>query len=186
MIGGNMPDFDSAPPAPPPGAGSEVMAPPPGGPPAGGPPPGAAAGFGPPPGKEPPCFRDFLPLRQAAEKSAGLIKTAADRKASREEVCQLFKNFAVHEGKVIKFVTENQAQCQIPPQIISQMKTNHDRTLKTRDGICSSAPMGGAAGGPPPGPRLSDELGLRGVAGPNNVSPGRGTFDTLTGNPLAR
>jgi hypothetical protein len=186
MIGGNLPDFDSAPPAPPPGAGAmpDMVAPPPGGPP-----PGAPGGFPPPPqqsAQQPPCFKEFLPLREAAEKRAGLIKTAADHKAPREEVCQLFKNFAASEAKVVKFVTENQAKCGVPAQVVSQMKSNHDRTLKTRDQICNAASMGSAAAGPPPGPRLSDELGLRGVVGPNNVHPGRGTFDTLTGNALAR
>jgi hypothetical protein len=173
---GKLPDFDSAPPAPPPGAaspGGAMMMPP------GAPPPGA-------PAQEPPCFKDFMPLRQDAEKRAGLIRAAAERKASRPEVCRLFKNFAVSEAKVVKFVTANQTQCHIPPEAVVQMKSNHDRTIKTRDNVCAAGAAGGAPGGPPPGPRLSDELGVRGVAGPGNVSPGRGTFDTLTGSALSR
>jgi hypothetical protein len=179
MMGSNLPTFENAPPAPPPGAAGPggMMMP---GPAPGGPPPGAA--------QEPPCFKDFVPLREAAEKRAAMIKNAAERKAPRPQVCQLFKNFAVAEAKVVKFVTDNQSACHIPPQAVSQMKANHDRTMKTRDQVCAAGPMGAAPGpgAPPPGPRLSDELGVRGVAGPSNVTPGRGTFDTLQGSALSR
>jgi len=120
-----------------------------------------------------------------AEKRAGMIKAAADRKASRTEVCELFKNFAVAEAKVIKFVTDNQVACHIPQEAVSQMKANHDRTMKTKDRICTAGLGGPGTAGPPP-PRLSDELGVRGFADPTTTSSGRGTFDTLTGNPLGR
>ena len=79
---GPLPSFDSAPAAPPPGAAPPpMMAPPPG------------AGPGPGGGQEPPCMRDFLPLKEEAQKRGGLIQAAANRKAARQEVCQLFKNF---------------------------------------------------------------------------------------------
>ena len=51
------------------------------------------------------------------------------------------------------------------------MKANHDRTVKTRTQVCASGPMGAAPGTPPPGPKLSDELGVRGVAGPAPAAP---------------
>jgi len=201
-MSGNLPTFDNAPPAPPPGTGG-MMAPPPGAPPPpSGPPPGLAnspgmgggmagppgmgGGMGGPPRGEPPCMKEFLPLKEAAEKRAGLIKHAAERKATREQVCGLFKNFAAAESKVVKFITENQAKCQVPPQAVGQMQANHDRTLKTRDQICSSGPMPGAPAGPPPGPKLSDEIGGGGVIGAGGDKPGRGTFDTLTGPALSR
>lgn len=177
---GNLPSFDSAPPAPPPGAGAPSMPAEPG------PGPGAAPG-GPPPGaaaQEPPCFREFSPLREAAEKRASLIKTAAERKAPRPEVCQLFKNFAAAEAKVIKFVVDNQASCHIPPQAVSQMKANHDRTNQTKDRVCAGGP-GGEGTGAPPAPRLSDELGVRSFAEPNSHNRGT-TFETLTGSPFGR
>ena len=177
---GTLPSFDSAPAAPPPGTGF----PPPSaarGPQAG--PPGA-----PPPGQEPPCFKDFMPLREEAQKRAGLIKQASDRKAPREEVCQLFKNFAASEAKVVKFVTENHASCGIPGEVVTQMKGNHGQTLKIRQQVCSGGPVGAGAkpAAPPPMPKLSDELGVRGITGPTGGSTGRGTFDTLTGNALER
>ena len=57
-----------------------------------------------------------MPLRTEAEKRGKAIQAAAERKAPRPQVCQLFKSFAASEAKVVKFVTENQSQCQIPPR----------------------------------------------------------------------
>src|SRR4051812_48699642 len=76
-MGQSLPTFENAPPAPPPGTGmgGAGMAPPPGAPRPGAAPAGAA-GFGQPPAQEPPCFKEFVPLREAAEKKGLLIKAA--------------------------------------------------------------------------------------------------------------
>jgi hypothetical protein len=185
---GPLPTFETAPPAPPPGAGF----PPPGArpapqapPPAAGPPPGAGA-MGPPPGaQQDPCFRDFMPLREEAQKRGKLIQAAQGRGPTREEMCQLFKNFTAAEAKVVKFVTEHQSACGIPNEVVTKMKADQGQHAKVRDKICS----GGAAAGKAPAPavpKLSDELGVRGIADPTTSSSGRGTFDTLTGNPFQR
>jgi hypothetical protein len=193
---GQLPDFDSAPPAPPPGTAPQGAAPgaPPGPsrgtvsvqptPQGAAPMPGGFAGAG-PPGGAPPCFQDFMPLRQEAEKRAGLIKGASDRKAPRQEVCQLFNRFADAEAKVVKFVTAKQSACGIPAEVVTQMKSNHDKTLTVRKQICSGGPMGAAPGAPapPPTPKLSDELGFGRAPTPGATSTG-GTFNTLTGNPI--
>ena len=110
-----------------------------------------------------------------------MIKSAGARKASREEVCPLFKTFAAKEAKLVSFLQTNQKLCGVPPNIISQMKTNHARTLTMRDNVCSSGPSG------PAGPTLSDALGGPIIADDqSSKESGRGTFDTLTGNALQR
>jgi hypothetical protein len=179
---GPLPNFDNAPVAPPPGTGF----PPGGARPAVGAPQAAPPGAAPPgAGQEPPCFKEFLPLRDETQKRGLLIKAAQDRGSpTREEMCQLIKNLSVAEAKMVKFVTDNHISCGIPPEIVTQMKTGHGNTLKARQNVCSGAPA--AAKAAPATPKLSDELGLRGIAGPSTDSGGTGTFDTLTGNPLAR
>jgi hypothetical protein len=182
---GPLPSFETAPAAPPPGTG---MAPPTGAPPGprGVPQAGAPPG-GPPGGDEPPCFKEFLSLREQAQKKASLINAAKDRDPppTREEMCTIVKNFAAAEGKVIKFVVANQASCGIPPEAITQMKAGQSKTVKFRTAVCSGGPA--AAKAPAPAtPKLSDELGIRGIASPTTNSSGRGTFDTLTGSPLER
>lgn len=139
----------------------------------------AAAQFG---GQEPPCMKDFAPLRDDAGKKAAAIKAASDRHAPPAEACQLFKTFSAAEAKVIKFVVENGTWCGIPPEAQAQMKAAHSKTIEIQTKVCKVAAMGG---GRPAGPSLSDALGSgSSVPDTKNVKPGRGTFDTLTGTPL--
>ena len=126
---------------------------------------------------------NFPTIREDVEKSAALIKTASERKASREEVCPLFKTFAAKEGKMIAFLETNQKLCGVPPKIIVQVKTNHAGTIRIRNAVCSAGPMPGVARGP----TLSDALGGPIIADDASAKlPGRGTFDTLTGNALQK
>src|SRR5215468_3410712 len=95
-------------------------------------PPGVGAmgpGFGMPP-QEPPCMKDFLALRQEAEKRAQAIKAGMEKKVPRDEACKLFQSFAAAEIKMIKFSESNAGSCGIPPQAIAQMKAGHERTTK--------------------------------------------------------
>ncbi len=123
----------------------------------------------------------FPSVREEVEKGAATIKAASDRKATREEVCPLFKAFASKEAKLVKFLETNQKLCGVPPKVITQVRSNHSNTIRIRNQVCSSAPSG-----PPPGPTLSDALGGPVIANDPTVNKGRGTFDTLTGNVLSR
>src|SRR5262249_9688361 len=63
----------------------------------------------------PPCMAEFTPLRIEAEKRGAAIKTAAQKKVPREQLCQLFRNFIEAETRVVKYLSERQAACGIPP-----------------------------------------------------------------------
>jgi hypothetical protein len=128
-------------------------------------------------------MKDFLPLRQDAEKKAGFIRAASQKKAPREEVCKLLQNFAAAEAKMVKFVETNSQTCGIPPQIATQIKASHERTLKARTQVCAAAPAGA---GKPAAPSLSDALGTANAPIPETTKSGNGAFDTLTGNALTR
>ena len=131
-------------------------------------------------GQAPPCFNEFLPLRQEAEKRAGLIKSATTKQLPREEVCKLFNGFIAAESKLVKFLEANYASCGIPTEAVTSMKSNHDGALKTRNRVCQAA---ASAPVRPAGPSLSDALGAR-TPGPGSASTGGGTWDTLSGNPI--
>jgi hypothetical protein len=124
----------------------------------------------------------FPAIREDVEKGATQIKAAGTRKASREEVCPLFKSFAAKEAKMVAFLTSNQKLCGVPPNVINQVKANHANTIRIRDNVCSSAPMAGSGA-----PTLSDALGGPIIADDQTAKlPNRGTFDTLTGNALQK
>jgi hypothetical protein len=142
--------------------------------------PGAA----PPPQQTPPCFQDFAPLRDDAQKRANVLQAAIKRKAAREEICNLIKGFGVAEAKVVKFVEKNQQLCGIPPEAVTQMKANHQRTVASTTQVCAAGPT---AGPRPTGPGLSDALGVsRSPTSIDTLAPKSGTMDTLTGNVLQR
>jgi len=120
----------------------------------------------------------FPSLREDVESGAATIRSASERKASREEVCPLFKAFAAKEEKLVKFLITNQKLCGVPPNIVTQVKQNHAKTIQIRNTVCSAAPAAA-------GPSLSEALGAPVIADDTTVK-GRGTFDTLTGNALQR
>jgi hypothetical protein len=136
--------------------------------------------------QEPPCMKDFMPIRAEAEKRANILKAGMAKKPTREEACTLIKSFAAAEAKMVKFLVERAASCGIPPEAPKQMKANHERTLKGQHQICDG---GGMAGGAPKptGPGLSEALGTtRGAGTLDPLAPKNGTLDTLTGNVLTR
>jgi hypothetical protein len=183
-----------------PGGGANPFPPPPGGQasqpgndpfpaaPGGAPRDGAARG-GPSPFPEPggggggggggnaALCQKFPEIRSDTEKAAGAIRTAGEKKLPREEVCPLFQKFAASEARMLKFLTDNQRNCGVPPEAIKTVKSNHARTLQMRTAVCSAAPR--------VGPSLSDALSSPILPDADEQKKGRGTFDTLTGNPLA-
>jgi len=129
----------------------------------------------------PPQCNDFLKLRDAAGQKAGLVRNATQHGADRKEVCALITNFAAAETAMVKFLEENKTWCAIPDAAVSQAKAGHEKTLKFRTAACAEG-----LGGKPKPPSLSDAIGGMSVDTSTNTTTGHGTFDTLTGNPLAK
>jgi hypothetical protein len=146
--------------------------------------PAPSQGFGPPQQaapQEPPCFKDFSALRDDAQNKAKALGAANKRKAAPQEACRLFNALIASEIKLVKFTEANGTWCGIPPQVLTQMKTEHARASEIRTRVCEFAARGPQAA---PGPSLSDALGTTRVPDASNIKSGRGTFDTLTGTPL--
>jgi hypothetical protein len=164
-----------------PWSGAVAQWPPPGtvgGPPAGPPgPPGA------PPGQDLQaiCGR-FQSLSEEAKKKADLVQAAMTGKAERSKVCTLMTSFVASEGNVVKFLEDNKTWCGVPDQAIKISKANHEKSVKFRNAACDP----NAAGPAPKAPTLSDAIKMPSVDSATNTKTGRGTFDTLTGNPLSK
>ena len=148
---------------------------------------GGGMGAPPPPsagGAADACMKNFMPLREEAEKRGKLIKAASDRKASPDEACKLIKNFGAAEVKMIKYIEGNAAKCGIPAQIGEQMKAGHKNTEAMRGKVCQVAEQMKTRG--PAGPSLSEVLGSNTAPEANVAKKGGSTFDTLNGNVLTR
>jgi hypothetical protein len=135
--------------------------------------PGAAAGM-------PPCMSQFLPMRAEAEKRAGVLQAGISKKKTRPEICQLFRHFSEAEEKVVKFAVTNQVGCGIPAEAVAMMKKNHAKTTEVRDRVCSAEEP------KPAGPNLGEALGFGNLPNAETTRAGTGTFDSLSGNPLAK
>jgi len=132
------------------------------------------------------CMKDFLPLRQEAEKRGQLLKAAGDKHSGPDVACKLINNFIQAEIKMMKYVETNGARCQIPPQVFETLKKGHASTEAMKGRICTAAEQ--AQKQAPAGPSLSDVLGSAATLPEATVAKksGGGTFDTLSGNALTR
>jgi hypothetical protein len=147
----------------------------------------SAAPAGPPPqagGPSEACMKNFVPLREEAEKRGKLIKAASERHAQPDEACKLIESFSKAELKMMEYVKLNSTKCGIPPQISEQMKKGHAGTEAMLKKVCTAAQ---AQQRGPAGPSLSEVLGSS-AALPEATATKKGgsTFDTLNGNVLAR
>lgn len=149
----------------------------------------SSGGFSPAPGMGGPQAAPDVPkicltfpaLGKDMEEGLKAVNDAGQRKAAREEACPLFKALVAKENKALKFLETNRTLCRIPPNFIKQLAERHSHIVKITKVVCSAAPPGAA------GPTLSDALGGPTIADDTSAKlPGRGTFDTLTGNALQR
>jgi hypothetical protein len=123
----------------------------------------------------------FAQLRSEAEQKALAVRSSIEHKAERKDVCAAVQRFYAAEASVVKFLDDNKTWCGIPEQAVKAAKEGHERTLKFRTAACAEAPAA-----KPKAPSLSDAIGTPSVVTGNNTKTGRGTLDSLNGNPLAK
>ena len=135
------------------------------------------------PQQPPPACQQLLATREEVGKHGKALQTAGQNKAPPEELCKLFKAFLAAESKMVKGLQDNSATCGVPPEVLKQVKAGHSKASQMSKQICDVA----AQGPRPSGPSLSDALGTTPVVpDTNSTKKGQGTFDTLSGSPLAR
>ena len=139
---------------------------------------GVRAQFPAPPGGA--QCNDFPKLAAEAQKRSALVSAAMKAKADRKELCTLMTNFVAAETNVVKFLEANKVWCGVPEDALKVSKANHEKSIKFRSAACSEE------GPRPKAPSLSDAIKTPSMDTAKNTKTGRGTFDTLTGNPLAR
>ncbi len=125
----------------------------------------------------------FPQLSQEAQKRGAAVSAAIKAKVDRKQICAMMNGFVPAEAAVVKFLVDNQTWCGIPAEAITASKANHEKSVKFRTMVCADE---GPHAKPP---SLSDAIKLSPLDTDKNTKAGSGsagTFDTLTGNPLAR
>jgi len=122
--------------------------------------------------------------KAAAQKLAAALQAAGQKKVGPEELCKLFKVFLAAETKMVKGLEEHSATCGVPPEVIKQVKTGHGKAAQMGKQVCEAAAQGPRQAAP----TLSDALGTTPIVPDASTATkrGGGTFDTLTGSPLAQ
>jgi hypothetical protein len=123
---------------------------------------------------------DFIKLSDDAKTKAAAVQNGGQKHVERTVMCGLVTRFTAAETLVVKFLEDNKTWCGIPDEAITASKTNHEKTIKFRDMVCAEGPT------KPKPPTLSDAIGTPTLDTAKNTKTGRGTFDSLTGNPLAK
>jgi hypothetical protein len=134
------------------------------------------------------CQQEFVPLRTDVEKRMKSIQALGKRKAPASEACTALRGLSTAETKMIKYVEVNARKCGIPEQAHKQLNENHSHTTKLTAQVCNAAAQQAQAQQRgPAGPSLSDVLGSPTLPEARPSKRGGGsTFDTLSGNVLAR
>jgi hypothetical protein len=131
-------------------------------------------------------MKQFVPLREEAQRRGQLIKAAGDRHAGPDEACKLIKNFAQAEIKMLTYVEKNSEKCGIPSQVTDQLKVGHKNTEALQTRVCDVAQKVQARNAAAV-PTFADVLGSSaGLPEATPAKKGGSSFDTLTGNVLSR
>ena len=131
-----------------------------------------------------PCVEQFLPLRQEVDKHFEATKAGIAKKGTAPEICNLLTKFSQAEAALMKFVEKNTGTCPFPADMLTNIKASNAKTETYRKQACTAA-AAPARPARPTEPTLSDALSPP-VATKDNTRTGRGTLDSLGGNPLAR
>ena len=76
-----------------------------------------------------PC-QQLLTLRDETQKHGAALQAARQKKAKPDEICPLFQAFLAAEAKMIAGLEENSATCAVPAELISQVKSAHDKATQ--------------------------------------------------------
>jgi hypothetical protein len=139
-------------------------------------------GFKAAPPAPPPACKALLTMRDEVQKHGAAIQSANKKRATAQTACRLFKNFIAAEAKMLRAIERDGGRCGVPADTALQIKSNHAQAVKVGNQVCEAA----AQASRPSGPSLSDALGTTPPIPDATNKKGAGTFETLTGNPLAR
>jgi hypothetical protein len=133
------------------------------------------------------CQGGFNTAKAEYEKRGLAVQSANKRKASAQEACGLFKSLVDAQGKLLKFLQDNKAACNVPEEVLKNIGGSLTKTAVVRTQVCNAAASGGPAA-PTPSAGLSGAISITGNVGgpPPESTIGGGLFDTINGNILQR
>lgn len=133
----------------------------------------------------PACIKQFISMRENLDKRFEETRKVMEKKPTASEACSALTKFTQTEIALIKFVEKQGSNCPFPPELLSTIKASNEKTTGYRQKACTAAKAEQQAPVRHSQPTLSDAFGPPVVSG-DSTKTGRGTLDTLSGNPLTR
>jgi hypothetical protein len=133
----------------------------------------------------PQCIKDFLSLREEVDKRFTVVKAMMEKKPTAIEACNGLTRFTQAETTLIKFAEKNASNCPFPAGLIDNIKASHVKSEDYKSKACTAAAQQQQRPARAAEPTLSDALSPPPLT-KDTTSTGRGTLDSLSGNPLAR
>ncbi len=85
------------------------------------------------------CQKDFAQLVEARQAIISRINGFQKRKPSAQQACGAFNQLAASEARTLKWVSANQAWCQIPDDVPNGLKQSGEQVSKVRAQACGAA-----------------------------------------------
>jgi hypothetical protein len=133
----------------------------------------------------PACIKQFISMRENLDKRFEETRKVMEKKPSASEACSALTKFTQTEVALIKYVEKQGSNCPFPPELLDTIKASNVKTTGYRQKACAAAKAEQQAPVRHSQPTLSDAFGPPVVSG-ESTHTGRGTLDTLNGNPLTR
>jgi hypothetical protein len=133
----------------------------------------------------PACIKQFISMRENLDKRFEETRKVMEKKPTASEACNVLTKFTQTEIALIKFVEKQGSNCPFPPELLGTIKASNEKTTGYRQKACAAAKAEQQAPVRHTQPTLSDAFGPPVVSG-DSTRTGRGTLDTLNGNPLTR
>lgn len=132
--------------------------------------------------QQPPCMDDIVKLRTEVEKRGNAAQAVSKRRGSPDEACKALSGFVEANSRLVNFIKSNGRSCGIPPDVLPNLTKQHATYVQYRTSACNAAAQPRQA----PGPTFSDVLGSPTLPDSTTTTRAGSTFDTLSGNALAR
>jgi hypothetical protein len=84
------------------------------------------------------CLHELGRYWQEVQKQAIAAKTGSEKKATREEMCNLLTAYSTAHANWIKYADEKMVTCGIPKQAVDQLKSALTRALDTAKKFCAN------------------------------------------------
>ncbi len=85
------------------------------------------------------CQTDFQSMMSPRQALIGRINGYRNKKPTADQACATLNQLVAADGRVVKWMTENQDWCQIPEDLINQLKGASTQAVGSRNQACGAA-----------------------------------------------